>query len=131
MPSVKSLRTHFQRSGLAQFLLICTLWLAGQVIATLTGLPIPGAVLGLGLTLALLATKVLVLPDLDRAAGWLISEMLLFFVPAVLALLAHPEFLGWLGLKLLAVIVVSTVTVMLATATVVEVASRLQSGLQK
>jgi holin-like protein len=41
-------------------------------------------------------------------------------VPAVVALLAHPEFLGLTGLKVLLVILGSTVMVMLATALTVE-----------
>jgi len=33
---------------------------------------------------------------MKRGADWLIAEMLLFFVPAVLALLNHKEFIGLL-----------------------------------
>ena len=62
-----------------------------------------------------------------RGAGWLLAEMLLFFVPAVVALLAHPEFLGLTGLKVLLVILGSTVMVMLATALTVEWGTRWMS----
>jgi holin-like protein len=46
--------------------------------------------------------------------------MLLFFIPSVLALLEHHELLGFLGLKILFVIVLSTTAVMLVTAVVVD-----------
>lgn len=128
---LRPLRVLLQGSGPLQFGLLCLLWVLGQELTSLTGLPVPGAVVGLALALVLLATKVLVLPDLARAAQWLISEMLLFFVPAVLALVGHPEFLGWVGLKVLAVIAISTVAVMVVTALVVEGSARLLAGLAR
>jgi holin-like protein len=50
--------------------------------------------------------------------------MLLFFVPAVLALLDHNELLGLMGLKILAVIIVSTIMVMSVTALTVDLCYR-------
>ncbi|MFZ2624939.1 MAG: CidA/LrgA family protein [Propionibacterium sp.] len=108
-----------------QFALLMGLWVAGCRIASGTSAPVPGAVIGLALTLLLLATKVLVLPDIERASGWLISEMLLFFVPTVIALVIHPELIGLLGLKVLAVILGSTITVMVTTSATIEMTSRL------
>ena len=81
--------------------------LLGQALAGWSGLPLPGGVIGLGLVLALLASRLLRASNLARrqpAAG----EMLLFFVPAVMSLLDHREFIGLLGLKLLLVIVLGT-----------------------
>lgn len=117
--------TWLRRSALIQFVLLTGLWVAGCRIASGTAAPVPGAVIGLALTLLLLATKVLVLSDIERASGWLISEMLLFFVPTVIALVVHPEFLGWLGLKVLAVILGSTIAVMVVTSATIELTSRL------
>ena len=57
-------------------------------------------------------------------AEWLLADMLLFFVPAALAVLNHPEFLGLTGLKILFVILASTVAVMVTTALVVDGACR-------
>jgi len=56
-----------------------------------------------------------------RGAYWLLAEMLLFFVPATMGIIDHREFLSALGLKLVAVIVVGTLTVMAGTATTIEV----------
>ena len=50
--------------------------------------------------------------------------MLLFFVPAVLALLDHRELIGTLGLKIFAVILVSTTAVMCVTALTVDLCYR-------
>lgn len=58
------------------------------------------------------------------SAGWLLAEMLLFFVPAVMAVLDHSEFMGLLGLKIAAVIVAGTVMVMGGTALAVDLCYR-------
>jgi len=120
------IRAALVRFGVLQLMLIACLWLAGQAIVSLTGLPLPGAVVGLFLTLALLATGVVSLPGLEKGSAWLLADMLVFFVPAVIALVDHHEFLGALGVKLLLVIAGSTVAVMLATAGTVELCARLR-----
>jgi holin-like protein len=111
-------------SRLAQIGLVSLFWLGGCGIAGLTGVPVPGSLLGLLALLMLLASGRLDPRLLERGAGWLLSEMLLFFVPAVVALMAHPEFLGMVGLKVLGVILASTLLVMLATALTVELGMR-------
>ena len=90
----------------------------------LTGLPLPGGIVGLVLLLGLLATHRISLCSLRKGANWFLAEMLLFFVPAVLAVLNYPQMLGLLGLKILAVILGGTVAVMTVTAMTVELASR-------
>jgi holin-like protein len=50
--------------------------------------------------------------------------MLLFFVPAVLALLDHRELMGMLGLKIFAIILISTTAVMCVTALTVDLCYR-------
>ncbi|MCM0081830.1 CidA/LrgA family protein [Geomonas sp. Red32] len=107
-----------------QLLLISGFWVAGEAIVRVTGLPVPGAIVGMLIVLALLSTGKLSLHTVQRGARWFLAEMLLFFVPAVLAVLDHPEFLGMLGLKILAVIVFSTVMVMVVTAAVIDVCYR-------
>jgi len=119
-----ALRRHLRNSRLAQFLVLLSFWLAGEAIARVSRLPVPGAVLGMFLVLLLLGSKRLSVLTLRQGARWLLGEMLLFFVPAVLALLDHPEFMGPLGLKILAVIVFGTVTVMVVTALFIELCYR-------
>ena len=55
-----------------------------------------------------------------RGANWFLADMLLFFIPAILAVLDHREFLGLLGLKILAVILTGTGIVMAVTALCVD-----------
>jgi holin-like protein len=110
---------------IVQALLLIAFWQIGDAVARASGLPIPGAILGLFLVLGLLGTGRLRLQTVDRGAAWFVGEMLLFFVPPVLAVLDHPELLGVLGLKLLAAIVVGTLIVMTVTAVTIDVCYRL------
>jgi holin-like protein len=123
-----SLRRALQASRPAQILLLIGFWLAGDQITRWSGLPVPGGLVGMGLVLALLATGRLRLPSLERGASLLLAEMLLFFIPAVMAVLDHRELLGVLGLKLLVVILAGTLMVMLTTALTVDLCLRWQSS---
>ncbi len=109
-----------RQNSLIQILLVCLFWLSCELIVRLSKLPLSGGILGLGLVLLLLLTKKLKLESIKGGAQLLLKEMLLFFIPAVLAVLEHREFLGLLGLKILAVIILSTITVILVTALVVD-----------
>ena len=107
-----------------QLALILAAWQAGEMLVRLTGLPLPGSIAGMGLVLAALRFGLLDLSGIKRGADLFLAEMLLFFVPAVLAVLDHPEFLGWTGLKILLVILLGTVMVMLSTALTMELCHR-------
>lgn len=123
LPSVARLR----ESHLLQIGLIMAFWMAGESFSRTSGVPIPGSVIGLFLALALLAAGWIKPAAMRRGAQWLMAEMLLFFIPAVLTVLDYHELLGLLGLKILAVILAGTVVVMGATALAVELALRLST----
>lgn len=119
------LRLAARRSRLFQGALLAAFWGLGEAVARLAHLPVPGGVLGLALVLVLLATGRLHAVSLRRGADWLLAEMLLFFVPAILAVLDHREFLGMLGVKLLAAVLAGTLLVMGGTALTVDLCCRL------
>lgn len=114
------LRRRIQSSRLAQIATLVLFWLAGEVLVQALSLPVPGGVAGMLIVLALLASGRLHPLSMRRGSQWFLAEMLLFFVPAVLAVLDHQEFLGLLGLKILGVILAGTVVVMGATALAVD-----------
>jgi holin-like protein len=118
------------RSRLAQVALIVLLWLAGEAVSRSTGLPVPGSVVGLFGLLCLLMTGTIRLSTMRRGAHVLLADMLLFFVPAVLAVLDHSEFLGLTGLKVLAVILAGTFMVMCMTALAVDLGYRVMLRLE-
>ncbi|MEJ0098733.1 MAG: CidA/LrgA family protein [Pseudomonadota bacterium] len=108
----------------AQIALVILFWLAGSLVVRIAHLPFPAAVPGLALLLLLLSAGWLPQAFIASGANWLLARMLVFFVPAVLAVLEHPEFVGVLGLKILFVIIASTLAVMLVTLGVVRVVQR-------
>ncbi|MCB4768119.1 CidA/LrgA family protein [Ancylobacter sp. Lp-2] len=119
--TVTARATHVLRhSAPLQVGVVIGFWLAGEGIVRLFGLPLPGGIVGLVIVLALLASRRVRTRSMRRGAQWLLADMLLFFVPAVLAVLDHQELLGLTGLKILAVILVSTVSVMITTAFTVD-----------
>ena len=99
-------------------------WWACDRLARALALPVPGGVLALAVLLALLLSGRLPMNLIRRGAGGLLDHMVLFFVPAVMALLNHPEWLSLVGLKILVVIAVGTLAVMVGTAWVVELCFR-------
>ena len=117
-------RSLMRRNRLAQLALVAAFWLAGEAFVRLTGFPLPGGIIGLALALALLLAGGLKVASMKRGANWLLAEMLLFFVPAVLALLDHGELIGLLGLKIFAIILLSTTAVMCVTALTVDACYR-------
>ena len=116
-------RRAFRRSRLLQILLLIALWLVGEVLVRALGLPVSGGVLGMFGLLALFAAGFSP-RNVQRGADWFLAEMLLFFIPAIPAILNHHELLGWLGAKVLAVILVGTVAVMVVTAGAVDLCLR-------
>lgn len=114
----------FDRSLPLQVAVIVAVWLLGEAVVRAAGLPVPGAVAGLALLFLLVATRCVRESSVRRGAQWFLADMLLFFVPAVLAVLDHREFVGLTGLKVLFVILASTAAVMLVTAFVVDLSFR-------
>ncbi|EHJ47656.1 LrgA family protein [Solidesulfovibrio carbinoliphilus subsp. oakridgensis] len=113
--------------GWLQMACLIGLWWVCDVAVRAAGLPVPAGVVGMLLLVGLLATGRLPARWLRRGAGGLLDHMLLFFVPACMTLLDHPELVGVTGLKLLAVIVVGIVSVMAGTALIVEFSFRMRS----
>jgi len=118
------LKRFVHRNGPLQVGLVLAFWFAGQSIVRLTGLPVPGGVVGMLAVLLLFATRWLSVLSMRRGAEWLISDMVLFFVPAVLAVLDHRELLGLVGLKVLGVILCSTIVVLAVTGLTVDLCFR-------
>ncbi|MEW6256858.1 MAG: CidA/LrgA family protein [Pseudomonadota bacterium] len=117
-------RAVLRRTRLLQILLLAAIWLAGDVLVRLLGLPVPGGVVGMAGLLLLLALGLVKPASLRLGAYWLLAEMLLFFVPAVIAIIDHGEFVGALGLKVALVILVGTLLVMAGTALSVDLLYR-------
>lgn len=117
---------HFllRQSRLVQAGVLISFWLVGEAIARTIDLGIPGGVVGFLIMLGLLMTRLVSLQSVKRGADWFVSEMLLFFLPAVVALVDHGEFVSLMGLKVLLVIVAGTLAVMVVSALTVDLCYR-------
>lgn len=115
IPARRSLR----RSLPLQVALIVVLWWLCDALVARLELAVPAGVLGMLVLLTALGTGLIRTISLARGADWLLSSMLLFFVPALVVVIDMPGLLGLLGLKLLLVIIAGTASVMLVTAATV------------
>ncbi len=86
---------------------------------------LPGGVLGLVLLYLALQGKWLPVSWVEQGSRWLLAEMLLFFIPAVVAVVKFTALFEQNGVRIMAVIVLSTACVMLSTALVVDRCYRL------
>lgn len=117
-------RRRLRQSRVLQLCFISVFWILGSGVAALTGGPVPGGIWGLFLLLICLSFGWLQLGAVRRGADWFLAEMLLFFIPAMPAVIDHPEFLGSLGFKIALILILGTLSVMLATAFACEACHR-------
>ncbi|PAT00328.1 MAG: hypothetical protein BSR46_02820 [Candidatus Dactylopiibacterium carminicum] len=111
---------------LAQILLLVLVWWLVSSLSSI--LPqLPPTVLGIALLLALLGLRVLPTDWLAAGAGFLLREMLLFFIPVVVAVVQYLDLLRSNLPAVLTVILLSTLCVMLVTAWVVDFTWKLEA----
>ncbi|RFU64863.1 CidA/LrgA family protein [Peribacillus glennii] len=103
-----------------QILFIHIFLFFGAVIKQLLQIPIPASMIGLLLLLAALMLKIVKLEWLERGANWLLSELLLFFIPSAVGIVNYDEILSWQGAEAVLLIGISTFIVMGTTAFVSE-----------
>ncbi|CAM7464980.1 MULTISPECIES: CidA/LrgA family protein [Citrobacter] len=103
-----------------QVLLYAGLFIVAQNLVSWLHLPLPANLVGMVLMLALIVCRILPLRWVRAGARWLLAEMLLFFVPAVVAVVNYAQLLLIDGWRIFAVIALSTLMVLGATAWVVD-----------
>lgn len=118
---------RFRDNRWAQVAALIAIWAAAESARGWLGIPLPGSVIGLFAVWLLLEFRVLPLSAVEHGADSLLNHLVLFFVPAMLALVGHPELLSLTGIKIFAAILLGTVIVMCGTALVVEIGFRLGS----
>lgn len=109
-----------------QVVVLSCIWLSMDVLRQHFGWSMPAGLIGFGLLAAGLFSGVIKVQWLKGGSNWLLAEMLLFFVPAVLVVTEYPELIQNQGLRILAVIISSTLCVMVATAWAVDRVYRLE-----
>ncbi|CAM2174855.1 holin-like protein [Paraburkholderia sacchari] len=113
----------------AQCALLCGVWIAADALARAAHLPVPGGVVGLVLLLALLFCGGVTPRWVKAGADWLLSDMLLFFIPAAVAAVQYGGLFRADGWRLALVVIGGTLMVMVAVAFAVDQAARLERRL--
>ena len=103
-----------------QVLLYAGLFVFAQYLVVWLHLPLPANLVGMVLMLALIVCRVVPLKWVRAGAHWLLAEMLLFFIPAVVAVVNYTQLLLVDGWRIFAVIAISTLMVLGTTAWVVD-----------
>ncbi|WP_045853426.1 CidA/LrgA family protein [Raoultella terrigena] len=103
-----------------QILVYAGLFVCAQYLVNWLHLPLPANLVGMLMLLALIVCRIIPLKWVRAGARWLLAEMLLFFVPAVVAVVNYTQLLMVDGWRILLVIALSTTLVLGATAWVVD-----------
>ena len=103
-----------------EFLLIFVINYIGVIVAQVLKLPVPGTILGMLLLFVLLYTKILKVSSIERASNFLLLNMTIFFLPPSVELLDTMYLLKNGTLKIIFLVVFSTVLTMVVTAKTVE-----------
>ena len=107
---------------------LSAIWGLASQLVTLLHLPVSGGVVGLLVLLALLLTGKVSARWFAPGAQWMLAELILFFVPAVVSIIEYGSLLRHDGLRLMIIIVTGTLVVMIVTGLVVESVTRLETG---
>lgn len=95
-------------------------WFAGELVAYLTQLPVPGSILAMLLLLVALELKFLKSEDIKQTANFLLNNMALFFIPAGVGLMCHYKLLKQEWLPISVAIVVSALLVLAVVGLIIE-----------
>jgi holin-like protein len=95
-------------------LLVCQL--AGEILARLSGLPLPGPVVGMVLLFLLLLRQGKVDGETERVTGGLLEHLSLLFVPAGVGVVLHLDLIAAEWAAIVAALFVSTFAAILVAA---------------
>lgn len=113
-----------------QVLALMAAWWVAEGVVRLAHLPLPAGVVGLAVLSALLLAGWLPASWIASGARWLVAEMLLFFIPPVIALVQFGPLLRSHGLQIGVAIAAGSLMVMAGTGLAVERALRFEQRLR-
>ncbi len=87
----------------------------GNIIVSLTGIPLPSSIVGMLLLTVLLVTKVVKVGDLKTLSDFFNAHMAFFFVPAGVSVMLYLDIIKANFLPIVVSAFVSTVLVIIAT----------------
>ena len=116
---------------LAQFLIILSICLAGEILHRVVHIPLPGNIIGMLILLALLCTKVVKLEHIKDVSDFFLKHIAFFFLPPSIGIMAAGEEIMGRWPLLLAICVVLTVITMAVTGKTMQLSCRLQNFVRR
>lgn len=113
---------------LRQFAIILIICFLGEVLHKLLNIPIPGNVIGMILLLAGLLSGIIKLEAIEEVSEFLLKHLAFFFVPAGVGIIASFDIMKGNWLKILSIILISTLIVTITTGLTVQA---LKGGFKK
>lgn len=104
--------------------LILAIDFAGEAISRLSGIPVPGSIVGMILLLILLKTKTLRVEQVSEVTDFLLAHINFFFIPVGVGLMVSYKYLEGHYLAGIVLILVTTAIVMTVSGGVTEILAR-------
>ncbi|MDY6012386.1 CidA/LrgA family protein [Clostridium sp.] len=101
-------------------LIIFAICLIGDAIVSLTGIPIPGNIIGLLLLLVALCTKIIKVEQVDTVSTFFLDHLAFFFIPAGVNLMTSLGLLKSSIIQIIIVCIVTTAIVIASTGLIVQ-----------
>ena len=100
---------------IAQIGILTVYYFIGVFIVDMTGIIIPGSIIGLVLLWLSLYFKLLNVKFIQEGASLLLAFLTLFFIPSTVAVINYPELLTKAGVFLVIAVIVSTLLTLVIT----------------
>ncbi|WP_047152952.1 CidA/LrgA family protein [Aneurinibacillus tyrosinisolvens] len=101
---------------LLEMIFLCILYQLSVLFSYLLPLPVPPVLIGMGVLLLLLVTKVIRPEHLQRSSQFFSRHMMLFFIPVIVGIVQYWGVLQQGGWHLMFTVVISTAFVLISTA---------------
>lgn len=105
-------------------LIICGIYLLGELVSSILNLPIPGNILGMIILFVLLYTKVIRVDNISNITNFLLNHLAFFFIPAGVGLMTSLGIIKSTWWQLLVVCLLTTTIIIGVTGMVVQSISR-------
>ena len=109
-------------------IIIFGIYLLGLLITEITGVPIPGNVIGMVILFLLLYLKVIKVEQISTISNFFLEHLAFFFIPAGVGLISSFSVIKNIWLQLLIVCFVTTAITMICTGLVVQKIANKKEG---
>lgn len=109
-------------------IIIFGIYLLGVLITDITGVPIPGNVIGMLILFLLLYLKVIEVEQISTISNFFLEHLAFFFIPAGVGLISSFSVIKNIWLQLLIVCFVTTAITMICTGLVVQKIANKKEG---